>query len=488
MSTVSKFVKDHIPLCVCTLSIAAALGYLGYYRAQWIIDKCDKTEKIDHVAQKALLPLSQDIPATTIQSIWRSYRTRVKVKKESKHYLLYALLEKAKPYLDDPYKLQYLPQALSGHTPVYLPSELPIVLKRCGFPKNQKRFDKMRQARNLCEINGYKHLVIPKARVYKNFIVESRLPISVHRTKEQIGFYIENRERFADVVKEFTGFLCQSNIEDITGGNCNPFITLSNAPLGRYDNIALYLEGNQGKIGLIDLERFSPECSRGVGWCFSKCKDAIDLFPYHFDEIMSVAKKFDPYIEIHHQKLQLERDEALKRFKLTYEDHVKFIKEKGITIANPSEIVKITNVRKESIKEAMIAIIRNENEEESKKFIALFEKSFPKILDLITDFLSEMINLKINSVKEPILFDYQLVSCRTLHFDISHKRYEALQKNVASNLDMMKIEGGEHEEAEAIFVSLIIQCVFKELATGQEIAYYNPRFGIGSYAKQCIFC
>jgi ribosomal protein S18 acetylase RimI-like enzyme len=53
MINVSKFVKDHIPLCVCTFGIAV-LGYLGYHAVQWIISKCSKTEKIDHIAQKTI--------------------------------------------------------------------------------------------------------------------------------------------------------------------------------------------------------------------------------------------------------------------------------------------------------------------------------------------------------------------------------------------------------------------------------------------------
>lgn len=53
MINVSKFVKDHIPLCVCTLGIAV-LGYLGYQAVRWIINKCQRTEKVDQVAQKSI--------------------------------------------------------------------------------------------------------------------------------------------------------------------------------------------------------------------------------------------------------------------------------------------------------------------------------------------------------------------------------------------------------------------------------------------------
>ncbi|MBA3603085.1 MAG: hypothetical protein H0W50_05470 [Parachlamydiaceae bacterium] len=53
MVNISQFVKEHIPLCVCTLGLAI-LGYLGYNAVRWIINKCQRTEKIDQVAQKSI--------------------------------------------------------------------------------------------------------------------------------------------------------------------------------------------------------------------------------------------------------------------------------------------------------------------------------------------------------------------------------------------------------------------------------------------------
>lgn len=57
MVNVSKFVRDHIPLCVCTLGLAV-LGCLGYNAVRWIINKCHKTEKINQVAQNIIGPAS----------------------------------------------------------------------------------------------------------------------------------------------------------------------------------------------------------------------------------------------------------------------------------------------------------------------------------------------------------------------------------------------------------------------------------------------
>lgn len=56
MVNVSNFVKDYIPLCVCTLGVAV-LGYLGYHAVLCIINKCHNTEKIDQVAHVALQKL-----------------------------------------------------------------------------------------------------------------------------------------------------------------------------------------------------------------------------------------------------------------------------------------------------------------------------------------------------------------------------------------------------------------------------------------------
>lgn len=57
MVIVSKFVKEHIPLCVCTLGLAV-LGYLGYHAVRWIINKCQRTEKVDQIAQKNISNIS----------------------------------------------------------------------------------------------------------------------------------------------------------------------------------------------------------------------------------------------------------------------------------------------------------------------------------------------------------------------------------------------------------------------------------------------
>jgi hypothetical protein len=550
MIDVSKFFKEHVCLCICTFG-TAIVGYLGYHAVRWLINKCKKTEKIDQIAQKSFALLeekssspSKDIiennplkdlderkkfaavqiqrayrrylarpeiktlkikkleeetlkaalkrqsrAAVKIQVIWKDYARRIKTS-----LLSYSLLEQAKPYIDDPSKLAKVKRASSGSIPVYLlPKELPIVLKETQAPANRTRFKHMQQARHICETNGYKDLVIPKGGLYRNFIIESWQPIIADGTKEQIGLYIENRGRFRNAVKEFTGFLCQCSFDDITGGTNDAYGTLGQTPLGRYDNIPLYLdpETGEGKIGLIDLEKFSPEPRKWEG-CFSSCRDAVHLFPYHLDEIISAAQKFDDNAEKYRKKLEIEQKETLKRFELTYENHLKFIQEKGITLAKPCEIVELTLGRKKEIETTIVEFLSKDQPqdywykghlgEDPEKTINCVASAFEEILNTITSLLSETLKLKMQRTNTVISSNWQLLCLRTLYPG------SRLRKAIKSQLPKIELASDMHRDwGEECFASLIIKKIFEELAKGREIAYYNHAFGYGSYAKECIF-
>jgi hypothetical protein len=209
---------------------------------------------------------------------------------------------------------------------------------------------------------------------------------------------------------------------------------------------------------------------------------------------LDIAKNFDPEIQKYRKNLEVERDEALKRFKLAYEVHLDFIKEKKITLENPFEMVQITPLRKENIKELAISAIckehgddwfRNCPDKKPEEGIELFKKSFPKILDLTTSFLSECVKEQIEDAEEAISSYRQLLSCRTLLFSSSSVGYRDLREKVASELQMLRL--GE-KRIERYFASLIMKCIFEELTKGREIAYYNPDVGYGGYATHCIFC
>lgn len=64
MKKVSEFIKDHTPLCLCTLGIAV-IGYLGYRAIQWIIHECCCTEKIDRTFRTTIDPQNQPFPSNS---------------------------------------------------------------------------------------------------------------------------------------------------------------------------------------------------------------------------------------------------------------------------------------------------------------------------------------------------------------------------------------------------------------------------------------
>ena len=576
MVNVSKFIKDHTPLCVCTLGIAI-LGYLGYHAVRWIINKCHKTEKIDRVAQKNIsiaskidspssnnthtiprqdplphissdsnplgdkvqvdeIPLKQEterqknFAATKIQSayrghvarlalkklqaeklegqksaatikiqsVFRRYLDRLTVKKEKRHLLSYSLFERAKPFIDEPEKRKDLPTAASGRTRVYLPDGLPIVLKLSGSPQNKTRFDKMRQAREICDESNYSQLVIPTARIHGNFIIESRLPIMKDPDmKVQIGFYLDHVEQLTEAVEEFTGFLCQAGLYDITGGTLHAYSTLSKVPIGRYDNVAMYLEKGIGKLGLIDLESFYPKSKSEQREGFFACREAIRLFPHHLDVIIHAAKRFDSNIENHRKALEEERDCVLEYFKKAYQDHLDFVKQKNIDLTDPVKFADISQSRKEKIREAIEVVIQKENKdiwfknclgESPDVTMKLFsEVAFPEILDAILKFIRDLLeaHLEYNGGRALISSYSKLISARTLEFSYHSHIYGDLKKLIASKLDMLVFTFKHKKNG---FTSEIIDAILKELENGKEIAYYNPSFGIGGHATHCIFC
>jgi hypothetical protein len=433
--------------------------------------------------------------ATIIQSIWRGHVARINVAKTRRQVLSNALLERAKPYIDVAGSLRDVPKASVGNTTVYLPIGLPIVLKASGSPANQKRFEQMQQAREICEKNGFTSLVIPKARVYGTFIVESRLPISRHDTKEQIGLYVENRDLFTAAVKEFTEFLCRSKLSDLLGSS--PYGRLAGVASGRYDNVPLYLEAGQGKIGLIDLESFSPDLPpRDVRHVFYACANAASLFPYHFEEILSVAKKFDLKMEESLPQLAESRDGSLKLFKLTYEDHAAFIRKNRIGLEDPLSFKKLEGGRIEELKKVVEDFLRKEHKsgfsfrgflgEKPDETLASFNaKVFPLILDGMHTLIQDLLKFNLgHKIGEGGVSSYpKLLSLRTLYFGCDPKILTKFEKLIAQSLDMLRF--GQEDDC-TYFVSYpLLDLIFTEFVKGGEIASYIPRFGPSD--SKCLF-
>lgn len=468
--------------------------------------QAEKRAQEDEIAAKARAELeaknaeeeNKAGAALTIQKLWRGHLAREKVEVIKSHYFLSDdLLAQAKPYIDTPSQLHNLPKVPEGKTTVYLPEGLPIVLKESGSPKNQKRLDQMKEARAICNGLGCHHLVIPKARVYANFIIEQRLPI-LHGTKTQMALYSEHRLKFTEAVKEFTAFLCQVSLDDITGYK-DEYIVVSSrdVPLGRYDNIAFYLEEGQGKIGLIDLERFTPGCDRSnEDWGFFKCLTLVQLFPYHVGEIIETAKKYDPKIELRRQDVIAASKESLERFNIVCDLHRFFIKRKGVTPANPAPFKRVKQeevadieaelnyvlTEEQKNREGWLGCLGDEPELTLEKFL---KDAFPKLLEATYVLIETLLNKNMEHHKK-ITSNAELLVARTLLFNrwAPAPEYKVFTDSTMHELTMFTV--ADHNKKEFLF--FLLSTLLTSFCTYNVISYFNPRLGKAGDANCCIFC
>jgi len=443
--------------------------------------------------------------ATIIQKAWRKYAEKM---------LPLALFEKSKKYMDVNFDVTKLSRAPAGKTQVYLPKDLPIVLKLSGSPQNKQRFEQMQQAREILKKNHYQHLVIPKARINGEWIIESRLSIAEHELKKVIGFYKENTAFFTEAVKEFTGFLCQGEFTDfVSYSNSVMEMGFRFAGVGRYDNVTLLsIENGIGKIGLIDLEHFTPG-TQSINY-FESCLSAICLFPYHFQEIVEEVSKYCPSLMSdgeNKERLEKCRDDALGRFRDFYEVHLAFIQEKQITMDNPLKMVEISDDRRLVITDKILSRVREEHQKErgplqnclgasSEDTLKLLQDNCSKILDSVLDFLSQSIKEKIvlegNVSSDRELLDYRtlFVRCDGQSLDgMNRGIYDILCPIIAATDKNSSIKKNKDfsEQLKQMLIpvkmaDVIVDCIFQQLLEGREIAYYHPGSGIGGHERRII--
>ena len=421
---------------------------------------------------------------TRFQSLWRGHAER---KKEGRFLSAY-LLEKAKSCIQE----NRLGARPTGHL-VYFPDNLPIVFKHKRAYELNQRFANIHKAKELCKAQGYKHLAVPGAYIYKDFLVEKRLPIEPKiDIREQMIFYAQHRDQLTEAVREFTALGVHASWSDLAGNSKHPFEELSKAPLGRYDNVPLYIENNQGKIGLVDLEYFSLNTAeqKSSSWI-----DAIYLFPYHFEDILSVVKQFNPGIEEYREELENRRDEALKRFHLLYHGHLSFTQQKGITVNDPTAFPRLEPARIEQIKLALEEVLRKELESgwvklssgrEVDEAIRDFNQNkFPQVMEALHALIPAMLRdrLKWKSERGSVATIEKFLSIRTLEVDSFSNRL------MDDEIDFPKFEMfDENIYGSGHLRNTLFETLFKELQKGGEIFYYNPSLGVGGHARHFILC
>lgn len=393
-------------------------------------------------------------------------------------------------------------QARNGYNKGYtfFPNDLPLVFKGQDIGGKHER---MEQASRICVKNNYKHIEIANSTLLGGYIIEERIPFDSISIKKQIALYLNNLDLFIEPVKEFTGLLCQCWIGDLNSENhSGPYENLAKTIFGRYDNVVPYLEQRDGnvqiKIGMVDLDGFNPKAPDRTT-IIKHIENAVFFFPHHLDVIIQETSK---YIKLTtDQKLELAsiRDEVLKGFHLLGGHHLEFLRKNGISPLNPKYFAKIHPNDKAKhdqdltnhIYEHILKVCRNEINDgfsyflsgilevnpENVKNVTLdqikekLQNCFtPEILDLVRDYISNAITLKVD--KANIRNEGDLIEERTLEFN----RYLIVEKLAAATKLDRKYENCNYE--------ILYHYIFHGMMALEECSYYNFNFG----TAEILFC
>lgn len=383
-----------------------------------------------------------------------------------------SIFRNAIQYIDQG-KYQQFPRASEGKTPVFFPPDLPVVLKKSGY-QCESRLEKMREAQEICDQNRYTHLVIPKARIHGNFLIEERLPVSdgERSTFKDLAFYLENRDKMTPAIRELTGFLCQATMTDLECSR-HPALRKAPTPIARFDNLIPYLDKDgEYKFGLVDLEHFSKDTSFGSSW-----RTLITFFPYHFEEIMQEAAKFYPCLNLNRKEYENKRDAALKTYEIGYTGHQRFLKEKNIQQANGNALAHMSDARKNALEQSLIEKMhewynydaegdyfnynpRALTPEETAEMANLVHKSFPQTLDLLQERLSRNIRRCNDKSKD-------LVDCRSFVLRFPDAYSDAI-KHMNEAFHMEERNHGKYGE-------VLARHLLEEMAKGGDIYDYANR-------------
>lgn len=512
-------------------ALSAKMAFLERDKAARCIQKTVKK----HLAKKEKC-------ANAAKVIQRAFRAHLQHKKERKaasliqkacyeysqfaksHFLALDITRQSRKIIDG-MNVSQLPRAASGRTPVYFPYNIPVVLKKTNHHNSQERWKKAVQAKIFCEGQGYHHLDIPLARSHQDWIIESRLPIPTSlNQKQQIGLYIENKDAFTSAVLEFTAFLCQVQLEDLSGQTSSHWVSLCETDLPRYDNAPLYItEEGKGKIGLVDLETFAMLCEPpSQEHIMTACMQAIRLFPLHVSEILEVAQKFNLCLDLNKKKLQKEESALIKYFDVVYRNHRSYIEQHQIFPSKTAEEISCTAEEMSClVKKGVLCLdkhkenlsrITNPMELDFCLFLAsaspeqkatfepfakkpdkiwdfsidlrdqLEEKIIPQLYSIVFSYIHETLTNQLFKLEEPISYP-QFLFARSL-FPRKSELQDRLRGQFSKALEPVSFENLWQKE---YLIVCLIDELLKILAEEGKIAYYQPESGFKSDPSVRIF-
>lgn len=376
-----------------------------------------------------------------------------------------------------------MPKAKSGETPVYLPKEMPsVVLKKSGKQKAISRFHQMSEVRNILEAQGSTHLVIPKANLCKEFLVEERLPINID-SYHNMELYLSQPELFNEAVREMARLFSVCHLGDLVNKQVHPLSHIEN--IGdevRYDNLPFYVvEENgkkEGKIGLIDLESFTKVPNPGDFNVLAR------IFPLHLNLIKEEASKLGVKIDL--KTFEASAEKGVKSLKVGFTDHLEWLKKKGF-IENYFQLFELSPEREKElaglIQEELLKLNNETNDLfRNKGLIGKLQKPLfkenpekmanelaPKIVPLIINNIKSQIQQSQEGMKvsKEQMTEGELVSLRSPMIK-RNNLHEGLDTFIIENTMVEGFSGPKDTAEQLVFV------VMQALAKGGEIFYYDP--------------
>lgn len=265
---------------------------------------------------------NKDKAATIIQKYVRRY---LQIKRNQKTFLDRCLFKRYYPLcITQPDLTKRI--NIYGNTDVYFSEHLPGLIMKHSKTASLPRLRTMQKIHALLQKQGSTHLIIPKARTCKDFLVEEKLPIS-ENIFHNIGIYATSPRLFDEAVKEISRLFFSVTIPDLVG-NRNNYRYINGCRDIRYDNLPLYILDKNGTkcgyIGLIDLGK--------IKYCASPhaAKLLARIFPLHESVIQEQALAQNLCAD----KIGRDLEEGRKYLDVFYFNHLLFLKTKNITPQN----------------------------------------------------------------------------------------------------------------------------------------------------------
>lgn len=425
----------------------------------------------------------KDKAAATIQKYVRGYLARKPYLPTNLYSQYYALCQRVKAT-----ESHSIPHALAGKTKVYLPQEMPlIVLKDSGRKQAITRFHQMQNVRSILNLQNSSHLIIPKASLCQDFIIEQRLPINPD-SFHNMGLYLSEPQMFDEAVREFTRLFSKIYLDDLLDNQSHAYGRIRGIKdFVRYDNIPLYIveeKGKkEGKIGLIDLERLYGRPH------YDALVTLARIFPLHLDVIKDEASKLK--MEIDESLLEASAKSGKKYLQVSYTDHVKWLEQKGVLSGGSCESFQISSERERELTTLLeeellklnqgvsqISAERQYFDKPQKNFFTENPEKMAKelaasILPLFINNIKAIIEKSQNKQSGTEMTDSQLVSLRSPIINRS-ELYKGVKSLILEN-EKIKFEISGNNEIEQIAIQLTSVFMYA-LEDGGELFYFDPGY------------